>query len=50
MAKFNYKIIHQKGSKNGRANVMSWRPDYNTGQPIIYRQVFKIQDDGIMEQ
>ena len=29
IAEFNYKIIHQKGLKNRRANTLSWKLKYN---------------------
>ena len=35
MAEFNYEIIHQKGLENGRANALSWKPEYNMGCIII---------------
>ena len=34
IAEFNYKIIHQKGLENGRANILSWKPEYNIGHII----------------
>ncbi|KAF5685676.1 natch ankyrin domain-containing protein [Fusarium circinatum] len=30
LCKFNFVIIHRKGSENGRADIISRRPDYNT--------------------
>lgn len=50
LAEFDFEIIHRKGSENGRADAMSRRPDYDTGQPIIKGQVLRMRDDGIYEQ
>lgn len=50
MAEFDYEILHRKGSENGRADAMSRRADYNTGQPVVHGQVFKIQDGVIHQQ
>jgi hypothetical protein len=50
MAEFDYEIIHRKGSENGRADALSRRPDYNTGQPVVHGQIFQIRKDGKMEQ
>ena len=50
MAKFNYKIIHQKGLENRRANALSRKPKYNTGRVITKGQVFKQTNNSKIQQ
>lgn len=50
LAEFDYEIIHRKGSENGRADAMSRRADYDTGQPVIRGQVLERNQEGNLEQ
>lgn len=44
--KFNFIIIYRKGSKNRKADVISWRPDYDTGTVKAKEQVLEKNDKG----
>jgi transposase InsO family protein len=50
LAEFDFKIVHRKGSENGRADALSRRADYDNGQPVIQGQVLRPNNEGALEQ
>jgi hypothetical protein len=50
LSEFDYEIIHTKGSENGRADALSRRPDYDTGEAIASGQILHLNEEGHLEQ
>ncbi|KAF4482546.1 Transposon Tf2-9 polyprotein [Colletotrichum fructicola Nara gc5] len=46
LSEFNFRIIHRKGSDNGRADALSRRPDYNVPVPEETQVILKGNNDG----
>ena len=46
LARFNYKILYQKGSDNNRADALSRRSDYMEGKQPVSHSIFAVQDNG----
>jgi transposase InsO family protein len=50
LADFDFEIIHRKGSENGRADALSRRPDYDTGEAKATGQLLQVNKQGNLEQ
>jgi vacuolar-type H+-ATPase subunit I/STV1 len=50
LSEFDYVIIHKKGLENGRADALSRRSDYDTGEKIASGQILHLNDEGHYEQ
>jgi hypothetical protein len=50
LAEFDYKIIHRKGSENGRADAISRRADFDTGKVKINEQLLHFTPEGYLKQ
>jgi hypothetical protein len=50
LAEFDYKIVHRKGSENGRADAISRRADFDTGKVKINEQLLHFTPEGHLKQ
>jgi transposase InsO family protein len=50
LSKFDYEIIHRKGSENGRADALSRKPEYEQVVPKTNGQLFLLSKEGHLVQ